>query len=160
MKFIDTNFQSDHDDSKSVSGYIFILNDEAICWNSFKQHTVADFIWKAEYIATSDAVKEAVWLWKFIDELEVALSIDDPILLYCDNTGAIAQAKESRFHQRTKHILRRYHLIREIMDQVDVDLQKINKKENLANPFTKALKIKKFDDHKLKMVIRYCTDWL
>ena len=28
--FTDSSFQSDHDDSKNVSGYIFTLNDEAI----------------------------------------------------------------------------------------------------------------------------------
>ena len=88
----------------------------------------------------------------------MAPSVDDPILLYCDNTGAIAQAKEPRSHQRTKHILRHYHLIREIMNRGDVDLQKIDERENLADLFTKALKIKEFDDHKLKMDIRYCTD--
>ena len=50
-------------------------------------------ICKAKYITASDAAKEAVWLWKFIDELKVAPFIDGPVLLYCDNTGAIAQAK-------------------------------------------------------------------
>ena len=31
MGFTDSSFQSDHDDSKSVLDYIFILNDGAIC---------------------------------------------------------------------------------------------------------------------------------
>ena len=31
VRFVDSNFQSDHDDSKSVSGYIYILNGGAIC---------------------------------------------------------------------------------------------------------------------------------
>ena len=122
MGFTDSNFQSNYDDSKSVSGYIFTLNGRAICWKSFKQNTVADSICEAEYITTSDAAKEAVWLWKFIDELGVAPSIDGPVLLYCNNTGAIAQAKEPRSHQRTKHILCHYHLIWEIVDRDDVDL--------------------------------------
>ena len=30
MEFTDSSFQSDHDDSKSMLGYIFILNDGAI----------------------------------------------------------------------------------------------------------------------------------
>ena len=59
---------------------------------------MADFICEAKYIAASDAMKEAVWLWKFIDELGVVPSVDGSILLYCDNTGAIAQAKEPRSH--------------------------------------------------------------
>ena len=56
------------------------------------------FVYEAEYITAFNAVKEAVWLWKFIDELRVASSIDGPILLYHDNTGAITQAKEPKSH--------------------------------------------------------------
>ena len=98
-------------------------------------------------------MKEAVWLQKFINELEVASSIDGPILLYYDNTEAIAQAKELRFHQYTKHILHHYNLIWEIVDQGDIDFQKIDGKENLADLFTKVLRIKEFDNCKLKMDI-------
>ena len=158
--FTDSNFQSDHDDSKSVSGFIFTLNGGAICWKSSKQHTVADSVCEVEYVAASDAAKEAVWLRKFITELGVAPSLVGPVLLYCDSSGAIAQAKEPKAHQRTKHILRRYHLIREIVDRGDVDLQKIDGKENLADPFTKAIAVKEFDNYKSMMDIRYCTDWL
>ena len=111
--FTDSSFQSDRDDSKSVSGYIFTLNGGAIYWKSSKQNTVADSVCEAEYVAASDAAKEAVWLRKFLRELGVAPSLDGPVLLYCDSTGAIAQAKEPKSHHRTKHILRRYHLVRE-----------------------------------------------
>ena len=114
---------------------------------------MADSIFEVEYIAASDAAKEVVWLQKFIGELGVAPSIDGPILLYCNNTGAIAQAKEPRSHQRTKHILHCYHLIQEIVDRGDVGLQKIDERENLVDLFTKALEINKFDDHKLKIGI-------
>ena len=40
IRFIDSSFQSDRDDSKSVSGFIFTLNGGAVCWKSSKQHTV------------------------------------------------------------------------------------------------------------------------
>ena len=45
--------------------------------------------------------------------------------------------------------------MREIMEQDDVDLQKIDRKKNMVNPFTKAFGIKEFDDHIRKMGIRY-----
>ena len=124
--FTDSSFQSDHDDSRSVSGYIFTLNGGAICWKSFKQHTMADSVCEVEYIAASEAAKEAVWLRKSITELGVAPSLDGPVLLYCDSTGTIAQVKEPKAHQRMKHILHRFHLVREIVDRGDVDLQKID----------------------------------
>ena len=66
---------------------------------------VADSVCEAEYIMASDATKEAVWLKKFIIELGVILSIDGLVLLYCDSTGARAQAKKPKSHHRTKHIL-------------------------------------------------------
>ena len=88
--FTDSSFQSNHDDSRSVSGYIFTLNGGAICWKSSKQHTVVDSVCEAKYIAASDAKKEAVWLRKFINELRVASSLDGPVLLYCDSTSTIA----------------------------------------------------------------------
>ena len=90
----------------------------------------------------------------------MASSIVSLVLLFYDSTGVIAQAKEPRAHQRTKHILRRFYLVREIIERGDIDLQKIDGKENLADPFTKALSIKEFNDHKLKMGIRYCNEWL
>ena len=91
---------------------MFCLNGGAVSWKSSKQSTVADSTTKAEYIAASDVAKEAVWIKKFITDLEVVPSITNPVDVYCDNNGAIAQAKEPRSHQRSKHILRRYHLIR------------------------------------------------
>ncbi|KAL2486711.1 Uncharacterized protein Adt_31467 [Abeliophyllum distichum] len=63
-----------------------------------KQERTADSTTEAEYIAASEAEKEAVWIKKFISELGVVPSIVDPISLYCDNNGAIAQAKEPRSH--------------------------------------------------------------
>ena len=121
---------------------------------------MTDSTCEVEYIMASNVVKKAVWLWKFIDKLRVAPSLDDPILLYCDSSDVIAQVKELKSHQWTKHILRRYHLVWKIMDQGDVKLQKIDGKENLTDPFTKALDVKEFKDYKSKMGIRYYIDWL
>ena len=99
-------------------------------------------------------------LKKFITELGAAPSLDGPVLLYCDSTGAIDQAKKPKAHQWMKHILHRFHPVWKIMDRGDIDLQKIDKKENLTDPFTKALTIKEFDNHKLKMGIRYYAESL
>ena len=103
--YTDASFQSDKDDCKSQSGYVFTLGGGAVSWKSSKQETTADSTTEAEYIAASEAAKEAVWIKKFITELGVVPSIVGPIILYCDNNGAIAQAKEPRSHQRSKHVL-------------------------------------------------------
>ena len=120
--YTDASFQTDIDDFRSQSGYVFYLNGGAVSWRSSKQDTVTDSTTEAEYIAASDAAKEAVWMKKFIHGLGVVLSITNPVDLYCDNNGAIAQAKEPRAHQHSKHILRCFHLIREIIYRGDVKL--------------------------------------
>ena len=84
----------------------------------------ADLTTETEYIAALDAAKEAVWIKKFISGLGVVPSSADPITLLCDNNGAIAQAKEPRSHQRSKHVLRHYHLIREIIARQDVNMER------------------------------------
>ncbi|KAL8116619.1 hypothetical protein AgCh_022965 [Apium graveolens] len=91
--YTDASFQTDRDDTVSQSGFVFCLNGGAVSWKSSKQKTVADSTKEAEYIATCEAAKEAVWIRKFISDLGVVPSIADPIDLYCDNNGAIAQAK-------------------------------------------------------------------
>jgi hypothetical protein len=47
----------------------------------------------------------------FVSKLGVVPSASSPIDLYCDNSGAITQAKEPRSYQKSKHVLQLYHLI-------------------------------------------------
>jgi hypothetical protein len=107
--YTDVSFQTDRDDSKSQSGYVYILNGGAVSCKSS--------VTEAEYITASEATKKGVWIKNFLTELEVVPSISSPVDLYYDNTGTITQSKEQRSHQRSKHILRRYHLIREIISR-------------------------------------------
>ena len=53
VKYTNFNFQSNHDDNKNVSGYVFTMNKGVICWKNFMQHMVADLICEAKYVATS-----------------------------------------------------------------------------------------------------------
>ena len=154
------NFQSDRDDSKAQSGYVFTLNGGAVSWKSSKQETTADSTTESEYIAAFEADKEAVWIKKFITEIGVVPSIVHPILLYCDNNGAITQAKEPQSHQRSKHVLRRYHLIRENICRNDVKIEKIPTDQNIVDPLTKPLPQKKYESHVLAYGMRYKGDWL
>ena len=114
---------------------------------SSKQPTTADSTTEAVYIATSDAAKEAIWLKKFITDLGVIPTISDPIPLLCDNNGAIAQVKEPRSHQKSKHILRHFYLIREIVTRGDVVVERVPSTDNVAGPLTKPLAQEVFERH-------------
>ena len=147
LGYTDSDFQSDKDSRKSTSGSVFTLNGGAVVWRSIKQSCITDSTMEAEYVAACEAAKEAVWLRKFLVCLEVVPEADKPMTLYCDNSGAVANSKEPRSHKRSKHIERKYHLIREIVQRGDVIVTKIPTLENLADPFTKTLASKVFDGH-------------
>jgi hypothetical protein len=156
--YTDASFQTDRDDSQSQSRYVICLNGGAVSWKSSKQETIADSATEAEYIVASEATKEAVWIRKFVSELGVVSSCSSPIDLYCDNNGAIAQAKEPRSHQKSKHILRRYHLIREIVKRGDVKICKLHTDLNMADPLTKPLPQEKHETHTRAMGMRCWHD--
>ena len=94
---------------------MFILNGGAVSWKSSKQDTVADSTTEVEYMAAAEAAKEGVWMKDFITELGVVPSALGPMEIYCDNNGAIAQAKEPRSHKKNKHVSHKYHLVRQFV---------------------------------------------
>ena len=145
--YADASFQSDLDDYKSQSGYVFTLNGGAVSWKSSKQETIADSTTEAEYIAASEATKDAVWIWEFLNELGVVPSTALPITVYCDNTGAVAQAKKPRSNNRNKHVSKKYHVIREQISRGEVTIEHVPTKDNLADPFTKVLNIATHNRH-------------
>ena len=68
-------------------------------------------------------------------------------------------AKELRSHQKSKHIERCYHIIRELIGKGDVLVQKIASANNMVDPLTKALTQLQLDRHLEKMGLRYCSEW-
>ena len=68
--YTDLDFQSDLDFRKSTLVYVFTLGGRAISWRSVKQSCIADSIMEVEYVATCEAAKEAVWLKKFLSNLD------------------------------------------------------------------------------------------
>jgi hypothetical protein len=153
--YSDASFQIDTDDSKSQSNFVFCLNGGAMSWKNFKQDIVADSMTEAKYIAASEAVKEVVWIRNFVSELGVIPSASSPMDLYCDNSGAIGQAKEPRAHKRAKHVLQHYHLIHEIIGRGDVKVCNVHMDHDVADPLMKPLPQPKHEAHMRSMGVRY-----
>ncbi|KAJ9547978.1 hypothetical protein OSB04_020521 [Centaurea solstitialis] len=153
--YSDASFQTDKDDFRSQSGYVFTLNGGTISWKSSKQDTIADSTTEAEYIAASDAAMEAVWIKNFLSDLRVVASVSRPIDIFCDNSGAVAQAKEPREHHKSRHVLRKYHLIREIIGRWDVRICKIPTEDNVVDPLTKPLARVKHEAHANSIGMQY-----
>ena len=92
-----------------------------------------------------------------ISDLGVIPSASGPMKIFCDNTGAIALAKESRFHKRTKHIKRRFNSTHDQVKEGDIEIFKIHTGMNVADPLTKPLSRAKHDQHQGSMGVRIIT---
>ncbi|KAH9669161.1 Integrase catalytic domain-containing protein [Citrus sinensis] len=119
--YCDSDFAGDLDKRRSTMGYVFIL--------------------EAEYMAVTEAVKEAIWLKGLLGDLGV---IQETIAIFYDNQSAIFLAKNQTYHARTKHIDVKYHYVREIIEGGDVLLTKINTKDNPPDMLTKVISGIKF----------------
>ena len=94
---------------------------------------------------------------EFISYLGVIPSASGPMKIFCDNTGAIALAKESIFHKRTKHIKSRFNSICHQMLEGDMEICKIHADLNVVDPLTKPLPRAKHDQHQGSMGARIIT---
>ena len=126
------------DERKSISGYVFLARNGAITWSSRKQISVALSLTEAEYVALSEAAREACWLRNLYGELGL-LQGEVPTLIRGDSEGSIAMAKNPQFHKRSKHIEIHWHWIRDLVQAGKICVESIRNPEQVADILTKAL---------------------
>nr|GFC17050.1 hypothetical protein [Tanacetum cinerariifolium] len=119
----------------------------SILYASAKQSIFATSSAEAEYIVAFDASNEAVWVRKFISGLRVVPTIEEPISMYCDNTGAIDIANDSGITKGARHFRAKVQYLRKVIEPGDIKLEKVHTYDNLADPFTKALAFPKHYEH-------------
>ena len=73
LGFSDANWGGDKNDRKSTTGYLYMINNGAVSWTSHKQSTVATSTMEAEYMALSDAAREAIARSQLYGELLLKL---------------------------------------------------------------------------------------
>ncbi|GJR75320.1 hypothetical protein Tco_0087685 [Tanacetum coccineum] len=110
-----------------------------VSWKSTLQSTTALSTTEAEYMAMTEAAKEAIWLQGLLGELGIKQKF---VTMHSDIQSAIHLAKNRVYHARTKHIDVRYHFIREILEEGGVGIQKIHTSKNLADMLTKVIGLK------------------
>ena len=139
--YSDSDFANRLDDRKSVTGYVFMLNNGMVMWQSHTQDTVALSTKDAEYIALSDASREAIARTQFLTELLIEHDIPQ---LYCDNTSAITISQNPVHYHRTKHIDIKYHHVRHLLSENRLAIDHIPSALQPADILTKALKSEKY----------------
>jgi hypothetical protein len=97
----------------------------------------------SEYIAACEATKTIIWLSCLLEEITGVEQQKIP--LFCDKQGAVRLAYNAEFHQRTKHVLVKYHYIRQKISEGKIDLNYEPSDDQLADLFTKAFVGPKFN---------------
>lgn len=88
-------------------------------------------------MAGTEAARQAIWLQDVLSE--ITGESGDRVMIQIDNQSAIALTKNPVFHGRSKHIHKRYHFIRECVENGQVEVEYVSGDKQKADILTKAL---------------------
>nr|GEW49774.1 integrase, catalytic region, zinc finger, CCHC-type, peptidase aspartic, catalytic [Tanacetum cinerariifolium] len=139
-------YYSDHagclDSRKSTSGGIqFLGGDKLVSWSSKKQDCTLMSSTEVEYVSLSTCYTQVLWMRTQLTDYGFHF---DKIPMYCDSKAAISISCNPVQHSRTKHINVRYHIIKEKVEKGIVKLFFVGTEYQLADLFTKALPVERF----------------
>jgi hypothetical protein len=118
------------------AGYIFIIGGGPVSWTPHKQSTITLSTMEAEYMALSDAAREAIARFNLFDELKLQPPIP---VIHSDNQGALTIAENPTNYQRAEHIDIHYHFIRHVVEKGQVQIDFIPTAVQPTDILTKAL---------------------
>lgn len=122
---------------RSLSAFVVLLGGCPISWKTKKQRTMSHSSAEAEYRAMAAATKQMKWIVPLMKDL--GLKVDKPVMFYCDSKAAIHIAANPVFHERTKHIERDCHCVRDAVKSRLIATQHVRTKDQIADILTKAL---------------------
>ena len=148
--FCDSDFAGNSDGRVSVTGFCVYVFDKLISWKSHAQKNVTLSSTEAEYVAMSELCGEILFVKSILEFLGVKMEL--PILVNCDNIGAIYLAHNAKTSQRTKHIDVKYHFVREYVEDGMIKVVFVKSEENDADIWTKNVKSDIFKKHTEKFM--------
>ena len=136
ITYSDSDFAGDRTDRKSKSGYVVMMNGGPVAWSSRKQNVVAQSSAEAEYVALTEAVKEAVWISEVAKQFGLNQAASR---ILTDSLSAISMAENEKFSNSTKHIATKYHFVRDLREKGTISLDYHPTETNIADMLTKPL---------------------
>ena len=134
MAMVDSNYATNLDARRSVTGAIFTVGGTITNWISKTQGSVTLSSSEAEYVGIATAAQEVRFTQQLLEEIMTCVN---PAIIYEDNAGAIFLVKNQQVGQRTKHISIRAHFIRDLWSQGYLDIQFVCSEDNESDICTK-----------------------
>nr|GFA71147.1 retrovirus-related Pol polyprotein from transposon TNT 1-94 [Tanacetum cinerariifolium] len=142
VEVLDADYAGCKDTFKSTSGGAQFLGEKMVSWSSKKQDCMVLSIAEAEYVSLSACCAHVLWMRTQLTDYGFHFN---KILIYCDSKSAIAISCNPVQHSRIKHIVVRYHFIKEHVEKGTIELYFVKTDYLLADIFTKALPIDRFN---------------
>nr|GEU67883.1 hypothetical protein [Tanacetum cinerariifolium] len=133
--YCDSDWPGDFVSRKSTTRLCIFLEDFLISSMSKKQDVISKSSTKAKYRAMALTTSEIVWLHWLLADMGVPISHATP--LHRDNRGDIQIARNSVFHERTKHIQIDCHFTRHHLHARTIYLPFVPFALQITNMFTK-----------------------
>jgi hypothetical protein len=149
LAFTDSDYAGDEEDSKSTSCYVFLLSSGAVSWMSKKQPIVTLSTTEAEFVAAATSACQAVWMRRILKNLSHVQ--EGSTVIMCDNSSTIKLSKNPIMYGKSKHIRVRFHFLRDLVKDGDIELVHCVTQEQVADLMTKALKLEAFQKLRKKM---------
>jgi hypothetical protein len=92
-----------------------------------------------EFVAYYEAVRQAMWLKKFVPGLRVVDNIERPLRLYCDNKPVVLYAHNNKKTKAVKHINIRFYIVKEKIQNQTISLEHISTEKMIMDPLMKDL---------------------
>ncbi|CAA7044115.1 unnamed protein product [Microthlaspi erraticum] len=112
--FSDSDYPADLDRRRSISGYVFMVGGNTVSWKSSLQKATTLSITETEFVALTEAVKEAIWICGLLDDMGLKPA---KALIWCDSQSAICLSKNNTFHERKKHVSTKFNFIRDVTEE-------------------------------------------
>ncbi|XP_062205188.1 secreted RxLR effector protein 161-like [Phragmites australis] len=144
VEYTDSDLADGVDTRSSTSSGLFFYGSSLVSWHTLKQKVVALSSCEAEYVATTIATIQAVWLARLLGNFK-GRNVDT-VELKIDNKSALALIQNPVFHERSKHIDVRYHFIRECQKDGRISADFVGTKDQLVDIQTKALEQVRFHE--------------
>jgi hypothetical protein len=152
----DSNYATNPDDRKSISGSIHTVGGMLTSWSSRKQKSVTLSSTEAECAAATEHIKETKFQQMLLHEIATNIY---PSVVYEDNQGCIYLVKNQQVGARTKHMGVRLHWIREEVAAGRVILIFVRSEEQISDMLTKNVPEKLFHDHAPNMLNGTLRSW-